>query len=187
MTTHTDQLTTDRLLIRHFTPADWVELQELARDRESSAGGKYDHAWPTDDEGCRGMAVYFAAQEKFWAVCLRNTGHLIGLLALSPEDEPGVMEVGHVFHTAHLGADLDTEALGCLMDVAFADPSVRQIICRNAEEWEAQLAPLRKLGLTVVSRGDGTDFFQRNADGNPITFVGCTMAIGRDEWLQRRR
>ena len=96
------------------------------------------------------------------------------------------MEIGHVFHTAFVGGGLDTEALGCIMDHAFVALGAQRIIARNAEAWTVQLAPLQKLGMTVVERSDGTRFFQRDADGNPITFVACTMAITRDEWLRRR-
>ena len=59
-----------------------------------------------------------------------------------------------------------------------------RIIARNAEAWAVQLAPLRKIGMTVVERSDGTNFLQRDAEGEPIRFVACTMAITAEEWLR---
>jgi len=181
-----DQLETQRLVIRRFTPDDSADVLELGRDKESSEGGKYDHPWPTSEEGCRGAVEFCSANERFWAVCLKGSRRVIGLLALSSTEEPGTMEVGHVFHTEFLDDDLDTEALACIMNHAFSTLGSERIICQNAEEWTGQLRPLRKLGLKVVDRGDGTDFFQRDADGNPITFVGCRMATTRNEWLRLR-
>lgn len=180
------RLETRGLVIRRFTADDWAEIQKLAYDKEASPGGKFDHRWPTDEAGCRGAAGYFATNETFWAVCLKDGRRLIGLLALSNEGEPGVMEIGHVFHTDFVGGGLDTEALGCMMDHAFVDLGAQRVIARNAEAWTVQLAPLHKLGMTVVERSDGTSFLQRDAKGGPITFVACTMAITSDEWLRRR-
>jgi [ribosomal protein S5]-alanine N-acetyltransferase len=181
-----NQLQTHRLVIRRFTAEDWAQVQELAHDKESSEGGKYDHAWPTSEEGCRATAEYLAGAEAYWAACLRGGGRLIGLLALSHTDEPGTLDLGHVFHTGFVSEGHDAEALGCVMDYAFATCGAERIICNNAEAWTVQLAPLHELGMRIESRGDGSDFFQRDADGKPITFVGCRMAISRAEWLERR-
>jgi RimJ/RimL family protein N-acetyltransferase len=179
-----DRLETERLVIRRFTTDDWADVQKLALDKESSEGGKYDHPWPTSEEGCRGAAGYFSTSGKFWAVCLKDSPRIIGLLALSSTDEPGTMELGHVFHTGFVSNDHDTEALGRMVDYAFADLGAQRLICNNVEEWAVQLAPLQKLGMRVEARGDGTDFFQRDADGEPIAFVGCGMALTQEEWLQ---
>lgn len=186
MAGQTTPLETARLTLRRFTAEDWAQLKLLALDKERSPGGKYDHAWPTEDGGCRAMAEHLAGDAQFRAVCRRDDGSLIGLLVLSHEAEPGVLEVGHLFHAGAADGSLDVEALGCLLDYAFEEPGTRRVVARNAEAWETQVAPLRKLGFRVVSRGDGTDFFQRDAAGQPISFVACTMALTREEWLALR-
>jgi RimJ/RimL family protein N-acetyltransferase len=180
------QFETERLVIRRFTAEDWADFQKLALDKESSEGGKYDHPFPTSEEDCRGAVEHLSTNERFWAVCLKDSHSVIGLLALGSADDPGTLELGHVFHTGFTGGDHDTEALGCMVDHAFADLGAERITCRNAEEWTVQLAPLRKLGMKVESQGDGTDFLQRTPDGEPMEFVACTMATTREEWLQGR-
>jgi len=181
---------TARLVIRRFAQDDWAELQKLAIDKESSEHGKYDHRWPTSEEGCKGMAGYFSKSESYWAVCLKDGGHIIGLLALNDVNEHGALDLGHVFRTDFVSDDHDTEALRCIMDYAFANLDIRGIHCNNAEEWTSQLAPLKKLGMKLVPRPPGPvkkSSFQKDEDGDPIEFAGCRMAITKGEWLRRGR
>ena len=185
-----ESLETKRLVIRRFASDDWVELQKLAVNKESSEFGKYDHRWPTSEEGCKGMAGYFSKNEPYWAVCLKDGGRIIGLLALNDVDEHGDLDLGHVFHTDFVSDDHDTEALRCIMDYAFANLDIRSIYCNNAQEWTSQLAPLKKLGLKLKPRPKGPvnkSSFQKDENGNPIEFVGCRMAITKVEWLSRSK
>ena len=174
---------TRRLSIRAFTAGDWAGIQELAKDKESSQGANYDHAWPTSEDGCKGMADYLSNNRgAYWAVCLKDDGRLIGLIKLSPEDDRR-HELGHVFHTRFSGGDYDAEAIGRMMDHAFEHVDIRSIVAKNAEEWAGQLAPLKKLGMKVTGRGKGS--FHTDPSGKPIAFIGCTMEITREEWERR--
>jgi len=180
---------TARLLIRRFAQDDWAEIQNLAVDKESSECGKYDHRWPTSEEGCKGMAGYLSERESYWAVCLKDGKSIIGLLSFSV-DENGCLGLGHVFHTDFVSADHDTEAIRCIMDHAFTDLDVQGVYCDNAEEWASQLAPLKKLGMKLKPRPKGPVkkiSFQKDENGNPIEFVGCRMEITKEEWLRRAR
>jgi hypothetical protein len=58
-------LRTTRLVIRRFRVDDWPGIQWIAMDKETSEGGKYDHPWPTSDEGCREMAEFLSNNERF--------------------------------------------------------------------------------------------------------------------------
>ena len=60
---------TDRLTIRNFVPEDWRDLQEVAIKYQASEYAKYDHKWPTDEEGVQGMANWFSARDE--TVCGR--------------------------------------------------------------------------------------------------------------------
>ena len=187
MNAASDHLETQRLVLRRFAQDDWAEIRELAVNKESSEGGKYDHRWPTSEEDCKGMAGHLAKRESYWAVCLKGGERIIGLLSLGDIDENGCRELGHVFHTDFVGDDHDTEALRCIMGHAFTNPNVQRIACNNAEEWTVQLAPLKKLGLEIEPRPEGPPkkiSFQKDEAGNPIEFVGCTMEISREEWLR---
>ena len=77
-----------------------------------------------------------------------------------------------------------------IMDYAFASLGIQGIYCNNAEEWTSQLAPLKKLGLKLEPRPKGPvkkSSFQKDENGNPIEFIGCRMAITKEEWLRRAK
>lgn len=175
---------TARLVIRRFAEADWAAIQELARDKESSDGAIYDHTWPTSDEGCREMADWCAGQESCFAVHLRSGKMLIGLLRFNSIDERGRLDLGHMFHTRCRRDGYDTEAIRCMLAVALADQEVVSVIAKNAVQWTGQLEPLRELGFREVGRGKGS--FAKDDQGRDVEFIGCTMEMTKEDWLQRR-
>jgi len=186
-----DRLETKRLVIRGFTHEDWAAIQELAKDLAASHAAKYDHPWPTSEDGCKGAAGYFAKRAgSSWAVCLKTDKRLIGYISYNDIDGDKRLDLGHVFHSRFYCEDYDTEALKRMIDHAFTALNIKSIYCNNAEEWTAQLASLRKLGLKLVPRPKGPvkkSSFRKDEHGNPIEFVGCRMEITRGEWLPRRK
>jgi len=139
----------------------------------------------TTEDGCKGAAGYFAKNGCFWAVCPKHDERTIGLLSLNNIEDDGRLDLGHPFHRDFARDDLGTEAIHCVIDHAFAVLDVDCIVCRNAVDWTAQLAPLTKLRLRMSGQGKAS--FPADEDGNPIEFMGCEMEITRDEWLQRAR
>ena len=187
--TDMDRFETDRLILRRFVHEDWPDVQKLAIDKESSEAAAWDHRWPTDEEGCKG-ATDFLARNNYWAVCLKDGGRVIGFISYNGIDENKHLDLGHLFHTKFNSQDYDTEALRCMMDHAFTHLGVQSIHGDNAEEWTAQLAPLKELGMRLKEpppelRGKKSSF-RKNPDGTPIEFVGCRMEITREEWARRR-
>jgi RimJ/RimL family protein N-acetyltransferase len=171
------RLETDRLVIRAFVPEDWPGIQALAIDINSSDAGKYDCMWPTSDEDSRGMAGYFGGREGLsWAVCLKADGRLIGCIAYNSFDPDRRVDLGHVFHTAYQRDDLDTEALACMIDYAFANHDVDAVYSNNVEAWAVQVAPLEKLGAKLMPSGQG----ERGG------FPSGQRQITRGEWLRRK-
>ena len=178
------RIETERLVIRGFTPEDWRGVQELAKDLASSDAAKYDHAWPTTEEECKGAVGYFAKRTgSSWAVCLKTDKKLIGYISFNDIEKDKQLDFGHVFNTKLNRDDYDTEAIARMMDHAFTHLDIESIDCKNAEEWTVQVAPLKKLGLTVIGRGKGS--FHKNPDGTPIEFTGLRMGITKEEWLRR--
>ena len=177
---------TERLVIRAFVHEDWPAVLELAKDISSSDAAKYDHAWPTSEEGCKGAAGYFAKRKgSSWAVCLKADKKLIGYISFNDINEDKQLDFGHVFNRKLNRDDYDAEAIGRMMDHAFTHLDIESIDCKNAEEWTVQVAPLKKLGLTVIGRGKGS--FHKNPDGTPIEFTGLRMGITKEEWQRRGR
>lgn len=172
---------TDRLVIRRFTPDDAEALCLLANDRMRSVIAHCDHQWPTDLEGCRAAAAWFASGDTFWAVCLKPEMTLIGMIANNSVNEQNILDLGHVWHTAHWGGDLDAEALGLMVQHAFETLHVDGVTAHNPLH-EHQIAPLRAIGMTIRSTGKGS--FVNDTQGNPLEFETCEMFISREDWFK---
>ena len=179
---------TERLVIRKFTEEDWADIQDLAIDKESSEGAKYDHTWPTSEKDCKGVAGFFSRDNRFRAVCLKADKKIIGLIALNGLDDQGQADLGHVFHTKYGGRDYDTEAIAHAIDYAFTHMGATGVFADNAEDWAVQLAPLRKLGMRIKPPPEGKERTKSSlaldSEGKPIEFYGCRMEITKEEWLR---
>ena len=184
-----DRIETERLVIRGFAHEDWPAIQEFAKNLGTSDAAKYDHPWPTSEEGCKGAADYFTKRKgASWAVCLKPDKRLIGYISFNDIDGDKRLDLGHVFHSEFYSQDYDTEALRRMMDHAFTYLDIRSIYANNAEAWTVQLAPLKKLGMKLKEPPGGRrrkSSFSKNPDGTPIEFVGCRMEITKEEWLRR--
>lgn len=171
---------TDRIIIRHFFEDDAKSICQLANNRMQSSMKNFDHQWPTDIEGCRGVAKYFADEKIYWAVCLKPDMNLIGMIANNSIDNKNILDMGHVWHTDYQDNDFDTEAISLMIQYAFEVLEVDGIHARNPSEVKEQTAPFVTLGAVIVQTDEGS--FVNDEDGNPITFEACKMLIKKDEW-----
>lgn len=74
---------TKRLALRRFRPEDWQDLYEYLSDPGVVAFEPYP---PCSLGECREMAAKRAENEGFWAVCLKDSGKVIGNLYLQKAD-----------------------------------------------------------------------------------------------------
>ena len=164
------EIKTKRLIIRPFTPDDWKGIQALAIDKETYKRDPYDHIWPTSDGECKEMADYLAGMtDKFFAVCLKEDGKLIGLIAFNSIDETRTLDLGHLFHTDYLSGDIMFEALRRMVQYAFDELEVDRIGAYNVAEWTEQIVPLKSLGFTPI-------------EGDP-----GHLGITKEDWVKRSK
>ncbi|HOS95059.1 MAG TPA: GNAT family N-acetyltransferase [Armatimonadota bacterium] len=165
------RIETRRLVIRNYTADDWRDVQRIAMDYSASEFAKYDHPWPTDDEGVQGATNWFASGDGYLAVCLRSTGECIGLLALHPRDDadPKVYNLGYIFHSDYHGHGYATEACRAGLAHAFGKLGVERIATGTAV---ANLASCRLLERLRLRRPG-----ERSED---------LWTLTRDEWLAQQ-
>jgi len=171
---------TERLIIRNFQFDDWKAIQALAVNKETSEGAKYDLTWPTSDDGCKKMAEFLSGTDSFWAVCLKEDGELIGLIAFNSIDENRTQDIGHVFHTDYMSEEITTEALRRMVQYAFDELEIDRITTHNAADWKGQIEPLYRLGMRKT--GEGMAPSPATTDGPPIEINVTTLGITREEW-----
>jgi RimJ/RimL family protein N-acetyltransferase len=178
---------TERLAIRNFSGDDWQDLQEMITQYQSSAYAVYDHQWPTSTEEIKGIAKWFADGDSFLAVCLRETGKLIGFISLNGSEKEDCQEfnLGYVFNFDYHGKGYATEGCGALISYAFEQFGADKIVTGTAAANHPSCQLLKRLGMRKT--GESTGSFRKTPDGKPIEFVGFSFALSKDEWLEHHQ
>ena len=162
------RIDTKRLVLRPFTTDDWRDFQELSLDWKAAPGPEFDK-WPTSEDASRKSVKYMSARGKFFAMCLRESGKVVGLLVINGIDNEKQLNLGHVILSKYQDDDYDREAIGALIQHCFDAEGVQSVITNNASDHAAQLAPLVSLG-----------FINRNVKDKG------ELVITKEEWDRRK-
>jgi RimJ/RimL family protein N-acetyltransferase len=158
-------LETDRLVIRNFTPDDWQELQEMVIAYQATDAARFEDPWPTSAEKVKEIAGWFAGGDDYLAVCLKDVGTLIGLVAINrrQEGEQQIHNLGYVFHPGYAGRGYATESCRAAMGHLFDQLAAEGILTGTHPDNVASVALLKRLGLHEIGGGE--------------------WALSREEWL----
>ena len=132
------------------------------------------------------MAEFLSGTDFFWAVCLKENEHLIGLIAFNSIDENRTLDLGHVFHTEYLREqDVMTEALRRMVQYAFDELEIDRITTHNASDWIGQIEPLYKLGFKNTGEWPGPSPVNMEKSSTKIRVLD--LGITREEWDKSRK
>jgi ribosomal-protein-alanine N-acetyltransferase len=178
---------TDRLVIRNFRADDWPDLQEISVKYKASEYAQYDQEWPTSADEIKGMVKWLAEGDRFFAVCLRSTGKVIGLIALNPKPDQGdrVYGLGYVFNSDYYRQGYATESCRAIVDYAFDALQADRLTVGTALANEPSRRLLKKLDFKESGRGITS--FRKAPDGTPIEFASLSFALSREHWLAEIR
>ena len=140
------RIETQRLILRPFAADDWRDFRELAIDWKTTPGPAFDK-WRTSEEACRESVQHMSTRDSYFAMCLRESGKVVGLLAINRINEEKQADLGHVILSKFQDNDHDREALQALIRHCFDTRGALSIITHNASEHAAQMAPLKSLGF----------------------------------------
>ena len=147
-------LTTTRLTIRPFTPADLALLEELHRDVEI---GRYMGGIWTDAQIREALDRFVADQALFghakWAVHLHD-GTFAGRAGISVWEPTGELELGYVLKPEYWGQGLATEAARAIAEWAFANTGVTHIIAFTDPQNFGSQRVLERIGMTRLPDRD---------------------------------
>ncbi|NLW88824.1 MAG: GNAT family N-acetyltransferase [Clostridiaceae bacterium] len=173
---------TERLLIRRFMPGDAGGLFEyLSRE----AVVRYEPYSVFTREQAEVEAMRRAGDPNFLAVCLRDSGRLIGNLYLAP-GEFDTWELGYVFHDGYQGKGYATEAARAVTDELFESGKARRIVAMCNPENTASWRILERLGMRREGHFREKVWFRKDSDGFPIWQDTYAYAILRSEWEKNR-
>lgn len=140
-------LTTARLTLRAFTPADLPLLAELHRDPEV---GRYMGGVWSDDQIRAALDRFVADQARFghakWAAHLHD-GAFAGRAGISVWEPTGELELGYVLKPDYWGQGLATEAAKAVADWAFAHTDVDHIIAFTDPQNFGSQRVLERIGM----------------------------------------
>lgn len=172
------ELMTERLYIRGFHTDDWMDLYEYLSDKKVIKYEPYD---AFTEEESRLEAVKRSKNENFYAVCIRETGKVIGNLYFS-EQEFGTWELGYVFNANYQGKGYASEAAAALLEDAFKNQGVRRVIALCNPENHASWRLLERLGMRREGHLLQNVFFRKDEKGTPLWQDTYEYAILSDEW-----
>ena len=177
-------LETERLLIRRFRADDWRGLREIIIQKESSQYAAYDHEWPTSGEEIRKITDWFAEGDEFHAVCLKESGRLIGFISLNRNEEKDRPEfnLGFCFNFNYHGKGYATEGCRALLHYAFSELKAEEIKSGTAARNHPARNLLLRLGMK--KKGEETSSLRKDSAGRPIEFTGLTFTLSKDEWVK---
>jgi len=179
-------LETTRLLIRNFRSSDWQALHAMICQYEASEIAAYDRPWPTSPEEIKSITEWFARGDSFLAVCLKDTGQLIGFVMLNKEPQAGqpAFDLGYLFHADYHGQGYASEAYQAVLAHTFTQLEAHRVVSGAAAANRASCRLLERLGFEKTAESTGS--FRTARDGKPIVFVGYTFEISRASWLRRQ-
>lgn len=169
---------TDRLIIRKFREDDWRDLYEYLSDEQVVLFEPYD---VYTEEACKEEAAYRANSKSFWAVCLKETGKLIGNIYFEKQDFD-TWELGYVFNTKFQKQGYATESAERIIDYAFKELNARRVIAMCNPKNEPSWKLLERLKMRREGHLLKNIYFKTDERNNPIWQDTYEYAILASEW-----
>ena len=170
---------TERLLIRRFKPDDWQDLFEYL---SQEAVVKYEPYEVFTEEASKQEVVKRAGDNSFWAVCLKNSGKLIGNIYLSKRDFD-TWELGYVFNENYHRKGYATEAARALLNDVYRNHNARRVVAMcnplNQSSWKL----LERLKFRREGHLLKNIYFKKNQNDEPLWADTYEYAMLCDEWF----
>ncbi|MCB5950674.1 GNAT family N-acetyltransferase [Enterococcus sp. BWT-B8] len=153
-----------RLKIRRFESEDLADVHDYLSD---DVVVKYEpYAVHTYDESHRALKK-MSHSANFWAICLKETGQVIGQIYLS-EQEQNSWELGYVFNRKFQKQGYASEAVSILLDDVFNNQGAHRISAMCNPENENSWKLLERAGFRKEGHLLKNVYFNRAVNGDPL-------------------
>jgi RimJ/RimL family protein N-acetyltransferase/ribosomal protein S18 acetylase RimI-like enzyme len=180
---------TARLLIRQPSSEDAAPLADRRSDPDVAKYQSWTIPYPLDR--AKSMIEEVAAMggpanEEWWmaSVCDRETGEVLGDLALHLTSDSQTAEVGYTFATRHWGKGYAVEATDALVDYLFDDLGVSRVFGMLHPDNPASAMVLERVGM--LYEGHTKASFWLDGDVSDDLIYGMTRD-DREVWKNRPR
>ena len=158
------QIDTKRLIIRRFNKEDWQDLHEYLSDEEVIF---YEPYGTFNEEACKEEAEIRAEEDSFFAVCLKETGKVIGNLYLGKQDFE-TYELGYVFNKKYQKQGFATESAERILNYAIEELKARRIIAMCNPKNEPSWKLLERLNMRREGHLIKNIYFKVDENNQPI-------------------
>ena len=94
--------------------------------------------------------------------------------------EPGVYNIGYVFHERYHGKGYAVEGCTAYLDYMFGTRGAAKVVSGTAAANQPSCRLLQRLGMKFVREGQAA--FRDDEQGNPLVFTGVEFEITRQTW-----
>src|SRR5271167_4806834 len=148
---NTGELFTKRLHLRRPVEADASAIIAIAGDWEVARRlGRVPH--PCTLEDIRFFMERVVPSEPTWAIVMRRTEELVGIISLAPHGERQCAELSYYVGRPHWGQGLATEAAQSIVRMSFDAMGYAKLTSRYHADNPASGRVLAKLGFQPVGR-----------------------------------
>ncbi|MEK8212803.1 GNAT family N-acetyltransferase [Paenibacillus sp. FSL L8-0463] len=175
-------LETLRLVLRRFRAEDGQDLHEYLSCEEVV---EYEPYGVYNEEDSHAEAVRRSTDQAFWAVCLKDSGKVIGNLYFQEQhpQEFQTWEIGYVFNREYQGCGYAAEACRTLLEYGFNTLGIRRVTAhcdpRNTPSWRL----LERLKLRREGHFLQTGYFKTDEQGMPKWHDTFAYGVLGKEWL----
>lgn len=176
-----DAIETTRLVLRNFRKGDASDLLAYLREPAASC---FLSLKLEDLHAAEAEAEKRGGSDEHIAVCLRESGKLIGDLFAIPEGD--TFAIGWNFNAEFAGAGFASEAARTLFAYLFTVKQARRLYAYVEDHNLASRILCERLGMR--KEGEFKEFisFRNDPDGTPIFENTMQYAILRKEWEAQR-
>ncbi|MBD7913186.1 MULTISPECIES: GNAT family N-acetyltransferase [Clostridium] len=175
------EIETKRLIIRRFREEDWKDIYEYLSDEKVVYYEPYE-AFTVQES--KEEAISRAGSEEFIAVCLKETGKVIGNFYFGKR-EYDTYELGYVFNSSYWHKGYATESAKAFMNFVFKELKVRRIIAMCNPENELSWKLLERLNLIREGYLRKNIYFKINANNEPIWQDTYEYGILRESYYSK--
>lgn len=175
-------LETERLILRSFRAEDGEALHAYLSREEVVRFEPYE---VYDEASSKAEAVRRADDPAFWAVCMKDSGRLIGNLYFQQQNPPEfhTWELGYVFNSDFHGHGYAEEACRELLSYGFGTLGIRRVTAHCDPENHPSWRLLERLKLRREGYMQQTGYFKHDTEGNPKWHDTYAYGLLASEWV----
>lgn len=173
-----ETINTRRLYSRKVLEDDWWDLYKCISDPEVM-----EYEPDLTDEQRRQWADNCIKSDAFWAVCLADTGKMIGNVYLG-KGEQGNWELGYMLSSQYQKQGYAAEAIAPLLCRTFYVEKAHRVYAFCNSENSASWKLLDRLGFRREGLMKQNVYFRQEAGGKPIWQDTLIYGMLKEEWAQ---